>query len=97
MEGEELETLADQERLEKLEKTMNENGVSTNWQLGNGEPVAELARMINELNIEMVIVGGHGHSGVSDLIHGTVISDLRHHIQASVVIVPMSNQLASAD
>jgi manganese transport protein len=90
VEAEDLETLADQERLEDLAKPMNENGISTNWQLGNGEPVAELSRMINERNIEMVIVGGHGHSGVSDLIHGTVISDLRHHIKASMVIVPMN-------
>jgi manganese transport protein len=89
LEGEDLETIADRERLETLAKTMNENGIATDWQLGNGEPVAELARMINERNIEMVIVGGHGHSGVSDLIHGTVISDLRHHIKASVVILPM--------
>ncbi|HXD09695.1 MAG TPA: Nramp family divalent metal transporter, partial [Anaerolineales bacterium] len=84
-EGEDLETLADKERLEKLAQKMQTNGVSTDWQLGNGEPVSELAKMINALNVEMVVVGGHGHSGVSDLIHGTVISDLRHHIQASVV------------
>jgi manganese transport protein len=95
-EGEDLETLADKERLEELSKTMQENGVSTNWQLGNGEPVPELAKMINTLNVEMVVVGGHGHSGVSDLIHGTVISDLRHHIQASVVIVPMSEPQATS-
>jgi manganese transport protein len=46
--------------------------------------------MINELNIEMVVVGSHGHTGVSDLIHGTVISNLRHHIKASVIIIPLS-------
>jgi len=95
-EGEDLETLADQERLEKLAKAMQEYGVSTSWQLGNGEPVSELAKMINTLNVEMVVVGGHGHSGVSDLIHGTVISDLRHHIQASVIIVPMSEPQATS-
>ena len=90
LDGEDLETMADRERLENLAKTMNENGIAADSQLGNGEPVAELARMINDRKIEMVIVGGHGHSGVSDLIHGTVISDLRHHITASLVIVPMS-------
>jgi manganese transport protein len=40
--------------------------------------------------VELVVVGSHGHSGVSDLIHGTVINDLRHHIQAAVTIIPMS-------
>jgi nucleotide-binding universal stress UspA family protein len=37
----------------------------------------------------MVMVGSHGHTGVSDLIYGTVINGLRHHVQASVMIVPM--------
>lgn len=90
-EGEDSETLADRERLEKLVQTMKVSGIQADWQTGSGEPVAELAKMINESNIEMVLVGGHGHSGVSDLIHGTVISDLRHHIKASVVIVPIGN------
>lgn len=88
-EGEDSETLADRERLEKLTEMMKENKIKTEWQIGSGEPGKELAKMINESNIEMIVVGGHGHTGVSDLIHGTVISDLRHHIKASVMIVPI--------
>ena len=90
-EGEDSETLADRERLEALSQMMREHQVETDWQIGSGEPASELAKMINESNIEMVLVGGHGHSGVSDLIHGTVISDLRHHIKANVMIVPISD------
>ncbi len=90
-EGEDSETLADRERLEKLTEMMKGNKIKTEWQTGSGEPGKELAKMINESNIEMIVVGGHGHSGVSDLIHGTVISDLRHHIKASVVIVPIGD------
>ncbi|MCC7118785.1 MAG: Nramp family divalent metal transporter [Anaerolineales bacterium] len=90
-EGEDSETLADRERLETITQQMLENGVQANWQVGSGEPGKELAKMINDLKIELVVVGGHGHSGVSDLIHGTVISDLRHHIKASVMIVPIGD------
>jgi manganese transport protein len=60
--------------------------------LGAGEPVKQLAKMINDQNVEMVIVGSHGHTGVSDLIHGTVISDLRHHIRAKLLIVPLESK-----
>ncbi len=90
-EGEDSETLADRERLEKLTEMMKANKVNSEWQIGSGEPGKELAKMINDSNIEMIVVGGHGHTGVSDLIHGTVISDLRHHIKASVVIVPIGD------
>jgi manganese transport protein len=88
-EGEDLETFADQERLERLAEMMKRSGISTDWRLGAGEPASELATMINALNAEMVILGSHGHSGVSDLIHGTVISNLRHRVKASVMIVPL--------
>ncbi len=91
VEGEDSETLADRERLEKLTEMMKANKVNSEWQIGSGEPGKELAKMINASNIEMIVVGGHGHTGVSDLIHGTVISDLRHHIKASVVIVPIGD------
>ncbi|MCZ2122760.1 MAG: Nramp family divalent metal transporter [Anaerolineales bacterium] len=90
-EGEDSETLADRERLEKLTEMLKANQINSEWQIGSGEPGKELAKMINASNIEMIVVGGHGHTGVSDLIHGTVISDLRHHIKASVVIVPISD------
>ena len=87
-EGEDLESQTDRRRLEQLTDMMNKTGVSTAWRLGAGDPVTELAAMINELKVDMVMVGSHGHTGVSDLIYGTVINNLRHHIQASVMIVP---------
>ena len=88
-EGEDLETFNDTDHLENLAAMMKKIGISTDWRLGAGEPSTELANMINALNAEMVILGSHGHSGVSDLIHGTVISNLRHRVKASVMIVPL--------
>ena len=87
-EGEDLETRRDQARLEELTANMREAGITTEWRLGTGNPVPELARMINETDADVVIVGSHGHSGVSDLIHGSVINDLRHRVRASVLVVP---------
>jgi len=88
-EGEDLEVMKDRKRLEELAALMEKSGVTTDWRLGAGNPVSELAEMVNSLKADIVIVGGHGHSGVSDLIHGTVISNLRHQIQASMMIVPL--------
>jgi len=91
VEGEDLEIQTDQKRLETLAGIMQQAGILTTWRLGAGEAVKELARMINEFEAEAVVVGSHGHSGVSDLIHGTVISNLRHQIQASLIIVPLKD------
>lgn len=88
-EAEDLETFADKDRLERLAGIMKKIGISVDWRIGAGEPASELAAMINNMNADMVVLGSHGHSGVSDLLHGTVISNLRHRVKASVMIVPL--------
>ena len=87
--GEDWETLTDRQHLENLADRMKKTGVLPHWHLSSGDPASRLANMINELDVDMVVVGSHGHAGVSDLIHGTVIGNLRHHIKASVMIVPL--------
>ena len=91
-EAEDRETETDQQRLDKIAVIMKKAGVTTQTRLGAGAPVSQLARMINDLKVELVIVGSHGHSGVSDLIHGSVINDLRHHVQANVMIIPIAQR-----
>ncbi len=90
VEAEDRETETDQQRLDELSAVMKKAGIATQSRLGAGEPVSQLAKMINELKVELVIVGSHGHSGVSDLIHGAVINNLRHHVQANVMIIPIA-------
>jgi manganese transport protein len=91
-EAEDRETETDQQRLDQLANIMKKDGISVQSRLGAGNPVSQLAAMINELKVELVIVGSHGHAGVSDLIHGSVINDLRHHVQANVMIIPISQR-----
>lgn len=88
-EGEDLEMQTDQAQLEKLVATLQTANIRSEWRLGVGDPVSELTRMINELEVDLVLAGGHGHAGVSDLLHGTVIDHLRHTIHARVFVIPI--------
>jgi manganese transport protein len=90
VEGQDQEMLDDEKRLRTLASILQKAGIRTDWRMGTGSPVSELARMINEVKPDAVILGGHGHAGVSDMIHGSVISNLRHNIHASLIIIPMS-------
>jgi manganese transport protein len=45
--------------------------------------------MVNELDVQLVVVGAHGHAGVSDLLYGTTIDRLRHRVRASLLVVPV--------
>jgi manganese transport protein len=89
LDAEDIETLKDRDHLAGFAKQMQRAGIRAKWRLESGDPVSGLARAINEMNADMVIVGSHGHAGVSDLIQGTVISNLRHQIKARMMIVPL--------
>ncbi len=86
------ELLRDREHLEELAECVRQMGLEAEGHLGAGDPATELARMANELGVELVILGGHGHSGVSDLVHGTTVERLRHRVRARVLVVPLDGQ-----
>ena len=50
----------------------------------DGDAVIALAR---ELRPDLVIMGAHGHGGLKDLIFGTTISPVRHHLDVPMLIV----------
>jgi len=83
------EVRADKRQLAQLATMLNERHVATAWALGAGDPAGELARMVNQLEAQLVIAGSHGHAGVSDLVYGTTIDRLRHRIRASLFVVPL--------
>ena len=83
------EMWADSRRLEALAHVLRQVGIEAEYRLGAGDPVAELARMINELQADLVILGGHGHAGIADLVRGTTVGGLRHRVRASVLVVPL--------
>jgi len=84
-----FESREDLRRLQALAAALEEAGYRAEARLGLGNPVKELARMIEESSAEVVVLGAHGHRGVSDLIHGTTADALRHRVRATVVIVPI--------
>lgn len=86
------EVRSDRRRLEREADILRQTGLETEWRLGAGDPVAELARMIADINADLVILGGHGHAGIADLVHGTTVDSLRHHIRASVLVVSLDGR-----
>jgi manganese transport protein len=83
------EVLTDRQRLEQLAEPLRRMDLEAECRLGAGDAVAELVRMANELDLDLVILGGHGHSGVSDLVYGTIVDGLRHRVRANVLVIPL--------
>lgn len=78
-----LDTLAERLRLE-----LHGQGVpAVHTALGYGDPSAEILNITRDRGIDLMVLGGHGHRGLHDLIHGTTITSVRHGLSIPVVTV----------
>jgi len=82
------EVEADEVRLEELATALRYAGIETECHLGAGDTVNELVRLVNELDVDLTILGGHGHAGIADLLHGTTVDRVRHRVKGNVLVVP---------
>lgn len=87
------ETLSDQQYLNAYVQQLKDKGYRAEGKLGFGNTVDSIARIINESDAELLVIGAHGHRGIKDLIYGETINQLRHLIKAPVLIVPAKSEL----
>jgi manganese transport protein len=55
--------------------------------LGFGDPPRELIKLAERENIDLLVVGGHGHRGIMDLWRGETINGVRHGLKVPVLAV----------
>jgi manganese transport protein len=55
--------------------------------LGYGDASTEIVNIAKRHNIELMVLGGHGHRGFWDLLHGYTISGVRHGLEIPIVAV----------
>jgi manganese transport protein len=87
-ESADLETRADQVTLESLASELRARGVRARVALGHGDATSELARLVAEHDIELLVAGSHGHRALGDLFFGATTSSLRHRVRVPVLIIP---------
>ena len=90
------ESANDLSALETFADALRGLGYPVETALGAGDPAPELARLANELEADLVILGGHGHRGLLDMIYGTTVEALRHRTRAKVLVIPMGAGQAEA-
>ncbi len=83
------ETLSDRAWLERYANLLREAGFEVACELGAGDPVRELERLVETTGAELLIIGSHGHRGLADIVHGSTVTALRHRISANVLVVPL--------
>jgi manganese transport protein len=77
----------DRAYLHRLAEWLQARGHTVEVQLGYGDPTAELARLVAESRLDLLITGSHGHQALADLLVGTTVDSVRHRVQVPVLVV----------
>jgi len=82
-----LETKSDLNNLESYSNDLKKLGFNTKTQLGFGNRAKEIAKIIAENKIDVLVLGAHGHAGISDIIFGSTVDEVRHLVNIPVLVV----------
>jgi len=86
-ESRDLERQGDQAYLEQLARALRQTGASARGVLRFGNPARELSRTVAEENIDLLVLGSHGHGKIGDWLFGETAGTVRHAVKIPVLAV----------
>jgi len=81
------ETHLDHDSLVKYQNNLEELGYKADIEIGFGNAASEISRIIVSQNIDLLVMGAHGHKGFKDLVFGTTVDSVRHRIKIPLFII----------
>lgn len=81
------ESESDRNQLKKYEEYLQDLGYNAIGILGFRNRVEEICKICEENKAELLIMGAHGHKGLSDYIYGHTIEGVRHRLEIPILIV----------
>lgn len=83
------------QRLTSLAEQAKFVGISTESTQKFGNPRLEICDLAKAWNADLIIMGSRGHSGLKELVLGSISNYVIHHALCSVMVVRTLNQLAA--
>ncbi|MGE5431042.1 MAG: Nramp family divalent metal transporter [Syntrophomonadaceae bacterium] len=84
----------DEAYMEELVREIEKPELPVEICLKVGNPVQMLIATARELKLDMLVMGSHGHTGLSDIIFGQTITGVRHALEIPVLTVRVSDRRA---
>jgi manganese transport protein len=81
------ETQSDAANLEKYKINLEDLGYDSTPFIGFGSTGKAIADISNKNELELLVMGAHGHKGLKDLIFGTTVDSVRHKVKIPVLII----------
>ncbi|WP_432709893.1 Nramp family divalent metal transporter [Pedobacter sp.] len=81
------ETQSDTLNLQKYSDNLMNLGYMVTPVIGYGGTAKAIAEISDQNELQLLVMGAHGHKGIKDLIFGTTVDAVRHKVKIPVLIV----------
>jgi len=85
--GYDAHTRDDEQYLMEIMEEVRASGVMVEIELAYGDPAKELVSFALSHNVDMLVMGSHGHRLLGDLLWGQTVSPVRHRVDIPVLVV----------
>lgn len=85
--ADDFETRKDQEQLDTYLELLKSKNISAKGILGYRHRAKEIVRIVKQEKADLLILGGHGHTGIKDWIYGETVNNVRHYVHIPVLVV----------
>ena len=77
----------DRAYLERIAQQLRQSGIVVDAVLAAGDPAKEIATTAEREGVDLIAMATHGHSLLSDVVHGTTATALRHVSRIPILMV----------
>jgi manganese transport protein len=82
-----IETKQDLENIQSYARDLKEAGYMVEYKMGYGNRAENIALIVEEVNVQLLVMGAHGHAGLKDLVFGSTVDAVRHKVKIPILVV----------
>lgn len=72
----------------RITEDLRAQGIDAELRVAHGNsPRAEIVRVGQELDPDLIVMGAHGHNTLKDIVFGTTINAVRHQLKTPILVV----------
>ncbi len=73
--------------LDSAKESCKKQGIEFTSEVLQGSPASQIAEFAEKQNVDLIVIGSRGHSGIKGAVLGSVANSLMHKSKVSVLIV----------
>jgi nucleotide-binding universal stress UspA family protein len=83
---------AEHRQIQELADSLRREGLEATALLVHGPTVETILQEAEDLDVDMIVVGSHGHGAMYNLLMGSVTEEILHKSRFPVLVVPTHNR-----